>query len=330
MSNLAQLDAIRYDLDGDGSPTSAALYQSAYPNAADGMGCPSSGCIGYELTANLDFDTNGNGNADAGDAYWNGGAGWDPIGIGEGGYHNRMFGTRFEGNSYIISGLYINYTYTEENSDAVGLFGTLQGAEIGNLGLERVSVSANNSGLFSNTGGLAGSSHNSAITGCYVTGSVAIQGSAGDSGGLVGSNYRIRPNSGSISASYSTASVSVSSQGGNAGGLVGANSSSISTSYSTGSVTSESARSGGLVGFGYNLTLGFQVIASYWDTQTSGQSTSSGGSVGKTTSELQSPTGYTGIYTDWNLDLDGDGTPDDPWNFGTSSQYPTLKNSGTP
>ena len=33
----------------------------------------------------------------------------------------------------------------------------------------------------------------------------------------------------------------------------------------------------------------------------------------KTTSELQSPTGYTGIYADWNVDLDGDGARDDPW-----------------
>ena len=42
---------------------------------------------------------------------------------------------------------------------------------------------------------------------------------------------------------------------------------------------------------------------SYWDTQTSGQSESAGGE-GKTTSGLQSPTGYTGIYENWNLDLD--------------------------
>ena len=45
---------------------------------------------------------------------------------------------------------------------------------------------------------------------------------------------------------------------------------------------------------------------SYWDTQTSGQSESAGGE-GKTTSELQSPTGYTEIYESWNLDLDGVG-----------------------
>ena len=53
---------------------------------------------------------------------------------------------------------------------------------------------------------------------------------------------------------------------------------------------------------------------------------------GKTTRQLRSPTGYTGIYTNWNVDVDnadGDGNyttdTDDPWDFGTSSQYPALK-----
>ena len=58
----------------------------------------------------------------------------------------------------------------------------------------------------------------------------------------------------------------------------------------------------------------------------------------KTTSELQSPTSYAGIYADWNVDVDeglasgvddatmpGDATPDDPWDFGTNSEYPVLK-----
>ena len=76
-----QLNAIRWDLDGDGSPASNATgYNASFPNAVAGMGCPSADCTGYELTANLDFDTNGNGRADAGDVYWNDGQGWEPIG----------------------------------------------------------------------------------------------------------------------------------------------------------------------------------------------------------------------------------------------------------
>ena len=59
--------------------------------------------------------------------------------------------------------------------------------------------------------------------------------------------------------------------------------------------------------------------------------------VGKTTSELQTPTSYGdsgSIYADWNVDLDGDPATgdadgnDDPWDFGTASQYPVLKHLG--
>ena len=105
VGSLAQLNAVRWDLDGDGTPASANAtdYAAAFPNAATGMGCPSSGCTGYELTTNLDFDTNGNGEADAGDAYWNDGAGWEPIGDGE-----SRFNATFDGNSHTISNLYIH------------------------------------------------------------------------------------------------------------------------------------------------------------------------------------------------------------------------------
>ena len=62
----------------------------------------------------------------------------------------------------------------------------------------------------------------------------------------------------------------------------------------------------------------------YWDTGTSSQTSSALG-VGKTASELQTPIDYGGIYVNWNVDVDGDSSTDDPWDFGTSSQYPALK-----
>ena len=79
LSNLAQLNALRLDPDGDGVPNSGAHtpYFDAFPDAPTGLGCPDY-CRGYELAADLDFDSNGNGRADAADAYWNGGVGWDP------------------------------------------------------------------------------------------------------------------------------------------------------------------------------------------------------------------------------------------------------------
>ena len=141
-----------------------------------------------------------------------------------------------------------------------------------------------------------------------------------DVGGLVGNNF-----SGTIIASYSTANVA---DGSNTGGLVGSNFvGRIIASYSIGSVSDYNGVSvffdvGGLVGsnFGDRGT----ARDSYWNTQTSGQSASAGGE-GKTTSELQSPTGYTGIYESWNVDLDKDGVGDDLWDFGNASQYPTLR-----
>ena len=82
VSNVAQLDAMRYDLNADGIVDGAIwrAYYDAFPSGALEMGCPTDGCTGYELNANLDFDTDSSGKIDTGDTYWNGGAGWDPIG----------------------------------------------------------------------------------------------------------------------------------------------------------------------------------------------------------------------------------------------------------
>ena len=109
------------------------------------------------------------------------------------------------------------------------------------------------------------------------------------------------------------------------GGLVGNNfNARIITSYATGrvyTVPPGEPTGGGLVG--KNSERG-QVIDSYWNPEAAGQSASDGGE-SKTMSELVSPTGYTGIYANWNLDVDGDGKLDDPWDFGTPAQYPVLK-----
>ena len=81
ITNLAQLNAIRYDLNGDGTPSSQGnvAYSAAFPGAASGMGCRTT-CTGYELRRSLNFDRNGDGEITEGDHYWNEGAGWHPIG----------------------------------------------------------------------------------------------------------------------------------------------------------------------------------------------------------------------------------------------------------
>ena len=362
VSNLAQLAAIRADLDGDGvSP--APAYAAAFPDAMPGMGCPDDdGCIGYELAADLDFDSNGNGEADAGDAYWNDGAGWIPIGD-----SRHKFTADFDGNNHTIANLYIN----RSDANYVGLFGYVRGSAIKQMGLVSATVIGDYDyvgglvgfiarGTISNSyaagavsgddrvGGLVGFITQGTISGSYATGAVSgddyvgglvghsdysyvryiiISGSyatgdvSGDDyvGGLVGhSNY------GSISSSYATGSVSGS--GDDIGGLVGrSENASITASYAVGRVSTsgDTFYIGGLVGYDE----GGDITASYWDTETSGQAGSYGG-VGKTTAELQSPVGYTGIYAGWNLDLDRDDTADDPWEFGNSRQYPALQYGG--
>ena len=77
IASLTHLNAVRWDRNGDGSVDSAGdatSYGNAFPNAAAGMGCPdgpdmdqSADCVGYELTTNLDFDTDGDGDVDGTD-----------------------------------------------------------------------------------------------------------------------------------------------------------------------------------------------------------------------------------------------------------------------
>ena len=426
VSSLAQLNAIRWDLDGDGTadvyppsrdgrtghdPDGATKIAAAFPDAAAGMGCPADGCDGYELTADLDFDTNGNGQADSGDEYWNDGRGWIPLIGGERiddgtkddrfgdqvgtSYYGarphsraRMFTAEFEGNAHTIANLHID----DARRWYVGLFGYIgPGAHVRNLGL---SGPTSDSGVHGNraVGALAGVLEGGRVSG--VSSDVDVSVSHSNAGGLIGDNWR----QGLIVESYATGDVSGSHS---VGGLVGMlNQAGAAAVYATGSVTASTSIAGGLVGFrpggymraayatgdvtvanGYyyngsnwylpnqnnavaggltglyvhgnsretraNYSTGQVTVpdghagsgglvglcrpdsgdepkASYWDTEASGRS-SGECATGYTTAQLQAPTGYGGIYSSWNLDIDGDGTGDDPWDFGTSSEYPVLK-----
>ena len=333
VATLAQLDAIRYDLNGDGVVDVASDWPSYYAAFAEGaidMGCPG-GCTGYELTANRDFDTNGNGVADAGDDYWNGGDGWAPIGgtgstsVGTTLRLRNPFSAIFEGNGHTVSNLFID----TDTIVLTGFFG-YSVTSIRNLGL--IDVDVKGTGL---TAGLA-AFNSGEIRASYVTGRVLADDNVG---GLVGFNQT----TGGIRASYATTDVSGSDH---VGGLVGDNRGEIAASYATGPVSGDSDV-GGLVGNNKSTgeirasyatgpasgnsdigglvgrDEGGTIASSYWDTRTSGHT--SGPGRGRTTSQLQSPRGYSGIYSTWNVDVDGDGMANQPWDFGTSGQYPALK-----
>ena len=319
VANLAQLHAIRLDLDGDGASENAG-YSDAFPDAAAGMGCPDSGCSGYELAADLDFDTDGNGDIDADDAYWNGGAGWEPLGgnVGLKRPSDPKFNAVFDGNGHTIANLFID----RPGRKSVGLFGAVgRSGTIRNLSLTNANVASQvNVGalvgiLFGvveavhadgsvsgdeNVGGLAGFVHEDGrVRRSYAT--ARVTGAKTNVGGLAG---HLR---GAIEASYATGSVT---SGDTAGGLVGVLLGTVETSYATGAVQG-GKNVGGLVG----LSRGATVTASYWNSETSGQADSRGGE-GKTTAELSNPTGASGIYAGWDAAT---------WDFGTGSQYPALK-----
>ena len=232
VSSLAQLNAVRWDLDSDGISDNAANnsdYNAAFPVPASGAICSAGAsgesegaCVGYELTADLDFDENNDGKITSTDAtYWNGGEGWDPIG------GRNYFTGVFDGGGFAIANLHVN-----RPSSSVGLFDTIAGGgEVRNLGLAGVDVTGDYY-----AGGLAGI-NNGTISGSYAAGTVSGN---SDVGGLAGRS------SGVISESYAAGTVSGNND---VGGLVGNNNrGTISESYAAGTVSGGS-NVGGIVGY---------------------------------------------------------------------------------
>ena len=349
ITTLAQLNAVRWDLDGDGAAggtsrmayfAAGAFFNPVSAAGAVGIACPTSSvdaddndCEGYELLNDLDFDTDDdgsthtNGAGDQGDDYYNGGSGWSPIGPTNTQISaHSHFRAKFDGNGHIIDNLFVN---PSNRLLWVGLFsGLSDAAVVTSLGLPDAHVNAagghGTGGLASGT--LAGQNQGR-IAAVWSSGAVST---GQHVGGLVG-----RQSGGTIVASYSTASVSCSNTR-DAGGLVGRNqsSSTIVASYSTGSFSS--------CGNSYGLTLNSgTVTASYWDTTLSriADDNDLNAPEGKSTSVLQAPTSYDTpagdpIYAAWDdQDVDGDGTSgeaedDDVWDFGRSNAHPVLKHRG--
>ena len=202
------------------------------------------------------------------------------------------------GNGHTIDNLFINRT--PGALDAIGLFGrTDANGRIETLGVTNAFVGTN-----ANFMGILVGTHSGTIIGCYVTGNVQNRTSA--IGGMVGLlNGHIAtsgPSVGAITASYSTAGVQLTVGTSQPRGLlVGeAYAGSISYSYATGR-SHGFGSSGQLVG--NPVTTGgipaTTITASYWDSQTTGVTG------GLTTAALKNPTDYTGIYEDWNANVDG-------------------------
>jgi uncharacterized repeat protein (TIGR02543 family) len=268
------------------------------------------------------------------------GEGWEPIGMSD------DFTGSFDGGGHTISGLVIN----RPAQDDIGLFGYAETtAKIRNLGLVGVNVTGCNyvGGLVGGNRGLVTNSYVTGdVTGSNYVGGLVGQnyGSIADSyavgnveglyrvGGLVGINY----DEGNIDKSYATGTVKGTETGTNytyvgglvgsnigsvsnsfargavsgqedVGGLAGYNSGSITNSYATGAISGDSYI-GGLVGFNHSEGT---ITGSYWDTETSSQTSSDGGT-GKTTTEMKQKVTFENwdFITIWDMNAgDNDGYP---------------------
>ena len=225
----------------------------------------------------------------------NEGEGWQPI-IGAGG--DPPFTGTFDGQRYEIRDLFINLP----GKGYVGLFSIVgEEGRIGNIGVVNVDVTSTAyiGGLVGVNGGTVSNSYSTgSLTGVSLVGGLVGQNdgtvsnsysacdvtSDSGTGGLTGANI------GTVSNCYATGNVTGNS---GAGGLMAANSGTVSNSYSTGSVNGNEYL-GGLVGYSDQGT----VSGSFWDTETSGQSTSDGGT-GKTTTEMKSIATFSNAG--WNI-----------------------------
>jgi The GLUG motif len=276
----------------------------------------------------------------------NGGKGWQPIGI----WPNPFTGS-FDGQGFEIRDLFID----RPGEDTVGLFSFVNtGATIVGIALMDADVTGE---LY--VGGLVGHSRGN-LSNCHSTGSVVgytyVGGLIGENGGTVSNSYStaivngssevgglIGQNHGTVSKSYSTGSATGDSYVGGlvgwnhegsvdnsyssarvdgellVGGLTGHNRASVSYCYSTGNVTGYEDV-GGLVGRNYEGT----VSNSFWDTQTSGQATSDGGT-GRNTTEMRSIAPFSGAT--WNIGTVANPSMRDTsyvWNIVQNMTYPFL------
>ncbi|MCP4326117.1 MAG: DUF5011 domain-containing protein, partial [Alteromonadales bacterium] len=218
ISTLTQLNAMRNDLSG------ASLSGVTAGCAGNDNG---SGCIGYELMNDFDFDENGDGELN--DTY-NTAAGWTPLGD-----SSEYFTAKLEGNDFSILNLVINKTVPVQYSGFIG-YGE-------NLTIQNLHFSGDLtkvSSVDSYTGGIAGRlMGDNTITNVSFTGIVTS--TSNYVGGLVGYAYQLDLLNSTVNASVSGKTY--------AAGLVGNISQSADIQYSayTGAVTASNGYAAGIV-----------------------------------------------------------------------------------
>jgi hypothetical protein len=162
-------------------------------------------------------------------------------------------------------------------------------------------------------GGLAGyNGGTGTIASCHSSADVQGGAESDEIGGLVGGNW----GNGIIVDCYSTGSVSGKEY---IGGLVGENYQTVMNCYSVGPVMGV-VDVGGLIGVRSTYGPG-AVTDSFWDVETSGQTTSAGGT-GKTTAEMQMESTFTDAG--WDFVDETDNGSEDIWRIDEGLDYPRL------
>lgn len=290
-SEPSDIQTIHNNLDGSGTSSDPYIITNDYELQSISVDTAAFYTLGIDIDASGTTD-------------WNGGSGFNPI--------NTFTGT-LDGDGFEVFGLFVS-----RGGGSAALCSSLgSGGVVKNIAIKSADISGskNGSDFGSDTihvGGIvannSGTIQNVELTGS-VTGSLNKRRSSNangnlDTGGLVGIN------SGSIIDSYAIAAVDGSIDGfksidssynNDVGGAVGENNGgTVTTSYSAGAVTgnintgdtigvSATNSFGGLVGENTG-----SVVDSYWDTEASGQTTSSGG-IGLTTSEMQGASAETNM-----------------------------------
>jgi len=187
---------------------------------------------------------------------------------------------------------------------------TCVGALVGeNRGAISNSHSAGSVRGFTDVGGLVGTNLGAILSSFS---RVSVTGLDGYGGGLAGSNHE----GATVSDSYATGPVNGDEP---IGGLVGRNEGTVSDTYSAGPVVGEHyVGPCGLIG---SNSFSSRVTSSFWDTETSGQPGSAGGT-GKTTAEMQ--TAKTFLDAGWDFVGETANGTEDIWWIDEGKDYPRL------
>ena len=254
-----------------------------------------------------------------------------------------IFSGVYDGGGHVIKDL--NLTDVSTNNllfSTRGLFGSVDvGSLIKNIGVLNVNIKEG-AFLARFTGGLVGANSGTIIN-SYATStfneSLSAGGFVGYNSGTIINSYAatminggqehngglVGHNAGTITNSYASGTVNGKQNIGGVGGLVGLNLGSITNSYATCAVTVENSTeqnsTGGLVGSNTAIsgsTTG-NSTNSFWDTETSGQATSAGGT-GKTSAEMRGLATY--ISSGWDFKGEAANGSEDIWSY--KFYYPLL------